>query len=65
MPDVTASNGAAIDFIVFLGIFIHNLQTLMSELLNLHQTFTYCISHQCTYFGMSNAKYDYRLWQDL
>ena len=40
-----ASYGTSFDFIVFLGIFIHNnCQAFMSEVLCLHQTFTDCVS---------------------
>ena len=45
MLDVTASYGTSLEFIAFfLGIFIHNWRSFMSDLLYLHQTFTSCVS---------------------
>ena len=44
MSDVTASYGRSFDFIAFLYIFIHNWRAFMSQVLNLHQTFTDYVS---------------------
>ena len=46
MSDVTASYGALLDFIAFLGIFILYLRPFMSEILYLLQTSTDCMSNQ-------------------
>ena len=42
-------------FWFYWAIFIHYWRQFMSEVLHLHQTFTYCVSWKCTYFGMSNV----------
>ena len=62
MSDVTASYGTPLNFIVFLGIFIHNWQPFMSEVLYLHQTFTDCVFNQNTLFCV---KCNCMLWKVL
>ena len=42
-----------------LGIFIHYYWLFMSELLNLHQNFTDCISNQCWYVKMLDVTASY------
>ena len=56
MSNVTANYGTLIDFIAFLGIFIHyrDRRSLMYEVLYLHQNFTDCVSSQYTYFDVFN-----------
>ena len=40
IPDVTVNYGTQLDFIAFLGIFVHKWRAFMFEVLYLHQTFT-------------------------
>ena len=44
MPDVAARYRNFFDFIAFLGSFINDEHTFMSEVLYLHQTFTDFVS---------------------
>ena len=43
MSDVTARNGNPLILFRFLGIFMHNQQTFMSEVLYLNQTCPDCV----------------------
>ena len=53
MPDVTACYGRTFDFMSFsLGIFIHNCNLFMSEILYLHQTFTDYVFDKYTHLDM-------------
>ena len=42
--------------LLFLGIFIHEWQAFVSELLYLHKTFTSCMSYQYAHFGLSTCQ---------
>ena len=55
MPNVTASYETPFDFIAFLGTFIHCRQ-FMFEPLDLHQTFTDCVSNQYTHTDVSTCQ---------
>ena len=56
MPDLTVSYGTPFDIIAFLGILIHYWQSFMSELLYLHQSFTYCVSNQYANTNISTCQ---------
>ena len=58
MSNVTANYGTLLDFIAFLGNFIHyrDRRSLNFAVLYLHQNFTDCVSSQYTYYDMLSCQ---------